>query len=253
MMISLNTLKSLVDQFNFWYEKQGFTIVSVFSKDDLSPVTNVDLSISNWLIKELPKIKDIPVISEETELENWDQRKAWESFWIIDPIDGTKGFIEGSGEWTVNVAYVEKGIVQAGLVICPALQCTYLGAVGEGTYYWTPTLIRPLDYKKKPVNFRSRFGLEVVGSVHHPEEELKALMNQYPSANLKSRGSSLKFCLVADGQADYYPRYRNLMEWDIAAAHGVLKAAGGNVYELGTKKEVTYNSVTLKAPKFEAY
>ncbi len=227
--------------------------LSVAYKADLSPVSTADLKISEFLESELPKILDLPVISEESSLPIYPVRKDWDSFWLIDPIDGTKGYIEGSGEWTVNVALIENSKVKAGLVSCPDLKKSYLGICGKGAWLLTKELSQKLKYQEKPINFLQKWSPQIVGSVHHPEVELNTLKKSLRRPVVRSVGSSLKFCVVADGEADYYPRYTQLMEWDIAAAHGVLKAAGGNVYELGSKKEVSYNSKKLKAPKFEAY
>ncbi len=221
-------------------------------KSDGSPVTSADLYFNDLLFKYLPRISNLPIVSEESRIPPLRVRKQWPNYWLIDPIDGTKGFIEGSVEWTVNVALIQQNKVVMGLIVAPELNQAWLGMNGKGCFKYVNEIWSELQSEPK-VALSSKGVVRILGSVHHPESELKHYLEENESAQLISVGSSLKFCWIAEGKADWYPRYSRLSEWDIAAGHGIVKSMGGNVYLMGTKEEHLYNSEDLKTKPFEVY
>ncbi len=227
-------------------EKAGAAILEVYDRDqelaietkvDNSPVTDADLAAHKVIVSELTNYLDgVPVLSEEGRLPDWDVRKEWETYWIIDPLDGTKEFINRNGEFTVNVALVHKGEPVLGVVYVPVLAVTYCGIKNVGAW-------KIQGGKKEKISSRSLSNIKnstekfvIVASRRHGAEEVNALIEKLESifGELESRsmGSSLKLCLVAEGKADLYPRLALTSEWDTAAAQAVVESAGGHVYRL---------------------
>jgi len=201
------------------YESNDF---DVQKKADDSPLTKADLAAHNIICEGLRALDiQYPVISEESADVSWEQRKHWCRYWLVDPLDGTKEFIKRNGEFTVNIALIEKGVPILGVVYAPALDAMYTGERDRGAF---------LNDKAISVATEEPESLRVVGSRSHPSQEtidwLDALDKPYERLAV---GSSLKFCLVAEGKADLYPRLAPTSEWDTAAAHAVLSAAGGEV------------------------
>ncbi|UTW46729.1 3'(2'),5'-bisphosphate nucleotidase CysQ [bacterium SCSIO 12696] len=203
----------------------------VTAKSDDSPVTAADLAAHKVLVEGLPKIADIPVLSEESDITPFLERCRWQRYWLVDPLDGTKEFINGNGEFTVNVALIEVGRPVLGVVSVPVSGDVYMGADGIGaTKNQKPIHCRQLEAGQIP---------KVVASRRHGSEEgRQALANieaYFGEVELVQVGSSLKFCLIAEGNADCYPRFAPTCEWDTAAAQAVLEAAGGKVLGLDGK------------------
>ena len=197
----------------------------VQKKADDSPLTKADLAAHNIICEGLRALDiQYPVISEESSDISWAQRKHWCRYWLVDPLDGTKEFIKRNDEFTVNIALIEKGVPILGVVYAPALDTMYTGERDRGAF---------LNDKAISVATQEPETLRVVGSRSHPSQEttdwLDALGKPY---EMLAVGSSLKFCLVAEGKADIYPRLGPTSEWDTAAAHAVLSAAGGDVLTL---------------------
>lgn len=197
----------------------------VQKKADDSPLTKADLAAHNIICEGLRALDiQYPVISEESSDISWAQRKHWCRYWLVDPLDGTKEFIKRNDEFTVNIALIEKGVPILGVVYAPALDAMYTGERDRGAF---------LNDKAISVATQEPETLRVVGSRSHPSQEttdwLDALGKPY---EMLAVGSSLKFCLVAEGKADIYPRLGPTSEWDTAAAHAVLSAAGGEVKTL---------------------
>lgn len=194
-------------------------------KDDRSPITAADTASHDVIVKGLRNIsRDIPILSEEGEAASWDERKQWRRFWLIDPIDGTKDFTQRTGEFTVNIALIEDGEPVMGVVTAPALKEAFWGIKGEGACKRDRTgkvrrirVSEPQEVKR------------VVASKNHLNEETRAFIEQLGEHEMVQAGSSLKFCRIAEGRADIYPRMGPTCEWDTAAAHAVLMAAGGQV------------------------
>jgi 3'(2'), 5'-bisphosphate nucleotidase len=207
--------------------------VAVQEKADASPVTAADLAAHHLLAEGLTALApDIPVLSEEACDLALAERAGWTRWWLVDPLDGTKEFIAGSEEFTVNVALIERGRVVFGVVGVPASERCYYGGVGLGAWRVAPqTAPQPLSVRLAP---QSAF--TVVASRRHssPAQErlLAGLKSSFGDLQLASVGSSLKFCLLAEGEADCYPRLAPTSQWDTAAAQGVLEGAGGEVLDL---------------------
>ena len=201
------------------------TDFSVRGKDDASPVTEADERAEAFILPALAALTpDVPVVAEEAVAAGQVPAVA-ARFWLVDPLDGTKEFISRNGEFTVNIALIEHGEPVLGAVYAPALDRLFAGAVGSGAFVEEDGQRRSITVRTPP----SR-GLTVVASrSHNDASALDAFLAGRPVAELRSAGSSLKLCLVAGGEADLYPRLGRTMEWDIAAGHAVLAAAGGRI------------------------
>ena len=228
------------------YESEDF---GVETKADNSPLTKADLASNKVILEHLRQLTpDIPVLSEESKHLPYAERRNWSQFWLVDPLDGTKEFIKRNGEFTVNIALVENGEPVFGVVYAPALELTYWAAAGLGAFKGenTDTRIEAHDYTTNsgPLNLvasRSHAGAAT--------ETLVKELGQTTKVNLVSSGSSLKLCLVADGQAHLYPRFGPTMEWDTAAAQCVAEQAGASVREPGGGP-LRYNKEDLLNPHF---
>jgi len=207
------------------------------AKADDSPVTEADLAAHAILHPALAKmLPGVPVLSEESKLPPYSERGQWNTYWIIDPLDGTKEFIKRNGEFTVNVALIENGVPVLGVVYVPVMDITYSGLHGVGAWkiengVETPIKVRTIADRKatgKPI--------EVVASRSHGADAVDAMLAKVTDTlgpvETKNMGSSLKLCLVAEGQADIYPRLALTSEWDTAAAQAVVEAAGGKVMDI---------------------
>lgn len=226
--------------------------IPIHSKADETPVTEADLKASEYIVRRLKEVyPDIPSLSEESSPEVFDKRLEWDEFFLIDPLDGTKEFINRNGEFTVNIALIKDHQVMAGVVDVPVLCETYYGNKEESY------LTRNGMEFSLPIESYNKDVLRVVSSKSHKNKEtedyLSGLNEMYPKVVSKTFGSSLKICKVAEGVADLNPRLGiGTKEWDIAAAHGVLMGAGGQIVELGTREVVSYNKESLFNPEYEA-
>ena len=216
-------------------------------KADESPITAADLASHRVIVEGLRELShDIPILSEEGADIPWEERKHWRRFWLIDPIDGTKDFTQRTDEFTVNIALIEDGVPVLGVVTAPALKEAYWGAQGEGAFKRDRTgAIRQISVAEPKDVVR------VVASKNHLNEDTKAFIQKFESHELVQAGSSLKFCRVAEGQADIYPRLGPTCEWDTGAAHAVLNAAGGKVETL-EGKPLVYGKEDVLNPFFVA-
>ena len=216
-------------------------------KEDNSPITAADEAAHEIIYKGLRNIsRDIPILSEEGTEVPWEERKSWRRFWLIDPIDGTKDFTQRTGEFTVNIALIENGEPILGVVTAPALKEAYWGLKGEGAYKRDRTgRTRRISVAEPGETKR------VVASKNHLNEETKAFINKLGAHELVQAGSSLKFCKIAEGHADIYPRLGPTCEWDTGAAHAVLSAAGGKVETL-EGKPLQYGKEEVLNPHFIA-
>jgi 3'(2'), 5'-bisphosphate nucleotidase len=210
--------------------------IQVETKSDDSPVTAADLAAHAILEPGLlPLLDGVPVLSEESTLTNWEERRSWERYWIIDPLDGTKEFIKRNGEFTVNVALIEKGVPVLGVVYVPVLGITYAGLQGHGAWKYEGDDVRAIQTRTVASLQAAKKPVEVVASRSHGADAVNALMDRVSEAlgevTTKNMGSSLKLCLVAEGEADLYPRLALTSEWDTAAAQAVVEAAGGKVVD----------------------
>jgi 3'(2'), 5'-bisphosphate nucleotidase len=221
---------------------------TVVTKADASPVTNADDAAERVILEALPAIDpEIPIVSEEA-FAAGERRAVGERFWLVDPLDGTKEFISRNGEFTVNIALVEDGKPVLGAVFAPAVGELYAGGQGIGSFVEKAGERRKIRCRRSPAE-----GLTVVSSRSHGDQQG---LERFLAGKLVSRtttaGSSLKLCRVAAGEADCYPRLGRTMEWDIAAGHAILAAAGGRVTHLdGT--ELTYGKPGFENPHFVAW
>ena len=201
---------------------------TVSYKEDESPITAADVASHEIIVKGLCSLsRDIPILSEEGTQADWDERKQWRRFWLVDPIDGTKEFTQRSGEFTVNIALIEDGEPVMGVVTAPALKEAFWGVKGEGAHKRDRTgRIHRIRVAEPQATKR------VVASKNHMNDETRAFIKALGAHKKIQVGSSLKFCRIAEGRADIYPRMGPTSEWDTAAAHAVLLAAGGNVHTL---------------------
>lgn len=206
--------------------------VKVHEKDDASPVTAADMAAHHLLADGLRALDpSIPVLSEEDCVLSLAERAGWTRWWLVDPLDGTKEFIAGSEEFTVNVALIERGRVLFGVVGIPANGRCYYGGAGIGAWR------AEADGAAQPLQVRRHAakGFTVVASRRHSspaqEQLLEGLRQRFGELVLANVGSSLKFCLLAEGAADCYPRLAPTSQWDTAAAQGVLEGAGGEVLD----------------------
>jgi 3'(2'), 5'-bisphosphate nucleotidase len=217
--------------------------IQVTAKADNSPLSEADRASHDYLTRALQQLApEWPVISEESSEER-PTVEGLERYWLVDPLDGTKEFLKGTDEFTVNIALIESGRPILGVVVAPALSLTYYGARSAGSWKRTrgreatPIHTRPAD--------RTRMG--IVASKDHAGPQVARLLANIPGAELKSMGSSLKFCLVAEGAADLYLRDLPTMEWDTAAAQCVVEAAGGAICDLAANP-LGYGKKDLKNP-----
>ena len=226
--------------------RNGF---SVKHKADQSPVTEADEAAERVILPELRALTpDIPVIAEEEVAAGRAPALAGGRFWLVDPLDGTKEFIRRNGEFTVNIALIRDLEPVLGVVYAPVLGTTYAGAgPGTATLSTDGAPPRPIAARHVPAE-----GAVLVSSRSHGNpEKLKALTGKTKIAAQRTAGSSLKFCLVAAGEADFYPRYGPTCEWDTAAGHAVLAAAGGSVRTLDDK-DLRYGKPDFLNPEFMA-
>ncbi len=243
--------KSIVGEICILAEKAGTEAMrfykggaSVTLKEDSSPLTDADRASHDFLMRFLPGlIPGVPVISEESQNPTHGLADAQGRFWLVDPLDGTKEFLKGTGEFTVNIAMIEQSRPVIGVVHAPAIGLTYFADLVNGSFRQKqndpPERIRV----QPPAQPR----LRVVASKDHAGPAVKAMLARLPEAELKSMGSSLKFCLVAEGSADLYLRDVPTMEWDTAAAQCIVEAAGGRVCTLDGNP-LRYGKPGLKNP-----
>jgi 3'(2'), 5'-bisphosphate nucleotidase len=230
------------------------TDFSVERKSDNSPLTEADRKSNAVILEALKKdYSGIPYISEETKQTPYSERKNWTKFWLIDPIDGTKEFIKKNGEFTVNIALIEDGVPVIGVVHAPALDKTYYGLEGQGSFAWNATS-KSFEQIRNTGHYQQKSKVVVVASRSHLTDEtlvfVEKLKSQGKEVEFISSGSSLKFCLVAEGKADVYPRFGPTMEWDTGAAHAVALYAGKNVINVETGLPLIYNKENLLNPYF---
>ena len=241
-------------------KKAGSAIMEIYQKDfditykdDKSPLTEADL-ISNDIITQALKKYNLPIMSEEGKATLYDERKEWEYYWCIDPIDGTKEFIKKNDEFTVNIALIYKNEPVLGVVYAPALNDMYYAKQGEGAYKNAQKL--PLKVNSTPEE-----SLYVVASKSHLSDETQAFIDALKTKAVKqvSKGSSLKLCMVAEGEADIYPRLAPTMEWDTAAADAIVRESGKMSYQYDLTSEnankelavpLIYNKESLLNPWF---
>ena len=212
------------------------TDFDVQEKGDESPLTQADLASHRCIVAGLRELTpDIPIISEEEGLPAFAERSQWQRYWLIDPLDGTKEFVNRNGEFTVNIAFIDNGRPLLGVVHVPVQEKTYVGCEGHGSELRAGDGATPIR-----VAAASHSPVRIVGSRSHRGSSLDAFLDRVGESDMVPMGSSLKFCVVAEGGADIYPRLGPTSEWDTAAAQAVVEQAGGKVLELDGKP-LSYN------------
>ena len=240
-------------------------------KADNSPLTAADKAAHNLIMERLQQLYDFPVLSEESKEIPYETRSAWTTYWLVDPLDGTKEFIKRNSEFTVNIALIHEGRPVYGVVFAPALGLFYVGAKGHGAFRFKQgdDFANRTELAEKLHDIREHFQpipqprpqgehqLRVVASRSHCNVEttdfIERLEETRGPAKLVSIGSSLKICLVADGSADVYPRIAPTMHWDTGAAQAVLEAAGGCLVQWDDHEPLRYDRPSLVNPYFVAY
>ena len=216
-------------------------------KSDNSPLTIADKKSHDKIMSFLKKT-NIKIISEESKSVEYDDRKNWEEYWLVDPLDGTKEFIKKNGEFTVNIALIRNNKPHLGIVYCPTQKTLYYNDHEKNVFKKVGNDISTLN-RRSQVNENTE-GLRIVVSRSHMSEETSEYVNKLIHPKLISCGSSLKFLYIADDKADIYPRFGPTMEWDTAAAHSILNALGIQVIDLETGRELSYNKENLLNPYF---
>ena len=237
--------------------RAGKAIMEVYQQDfdvehkcDGSPLTKADMAAHNLIKSALHQLTpDIPLLSEESRDIAWDDRSKWQTYWLVDPLDGTKEFVNRNGEFTVNIALISGHRPIMGVVYAPVYDILYVGCEGSGASR------KEKDGPEMQISVRQFSGEcpTLVASRSHRGEALEQVIERinakHGDADILSMGSSFKLCLVAEGKADLYPRLGLTSEWDTAAAHAVVNAAGGHVIDLNGN-ELQYNKEDLLNPWF---
>lgn len=231
------------------YNSEDF---AVETKEDNSPLTKADRLSNDYIVKELRQnYPDIPIVSEENKKVDYEIRKKYTRFWLVDPLDGTKEFVKKNDEFTVNIALIENCSPTLGVVHIPVSGVTYWAQLNKGAFCESEGKINKLCCKK----FRmSDDNLHVVCSRSHLSDKTKQFMAKLNNPQTLAKGSSLKFMLLAEGKAHLYPRLSPIMEWDIAAADIILREAGGRTVCYTNNDDVRYNNTQdMRIPSFIAY
>ena len=234
--------------------------IEVEQKEDNSPLTLADKAANDVIATFLDKTNH-PIISEENKQLDFEIRKNWETCWIVDPLDGTKEFIKKNGEFTVNIALCKNGRPIFGVIYVPVSRELYYADVTKKLAYKTilnqkHEVIKELFNKEDLINPSEATTnlIRVVGSRSHMNQNtldyIASIEANYKELEIVSKGSSLKFCLVAEGKADVYPRFAPTMEWDTAAGQAICNAVGLNVISQDSNKELEYNKENLLNPFF---
>lgn len=227
-------------------------------KQDSTPLTIADRK-AHLRISQLLKPTNLPLLSEEGNLQPYTERALWHTFWLVDPLDGTKEFISRNGEFTVNIALISENKSIAGVVYSPVSNELYVGVVGSGAWKMTNpgadcTFTQLAQYGTRLPESNANQLYTVAVSRSHIDQQTIAFMEdlkkEHPAIEIISKGSSLKFCLIAEGVAHIYPRFAPTMEWDTAAGHALVKAVGKNVYLTDQTTELVYNKENLTNPYF---
>lgn len=253
--------KALVSAMRRLSIQAGAVIMDIYQRDDMgvrekadtSPVTEADEAADRLISAGLTaEFANIPLVTEEQSTTH--DLKAT-TFLIVDPLDGTKEFVKRRGDFTVNIALVEDGVPTLGVVYAPAKKRLFLTQAAGGVTEETGDLDPEVEGETHPIGVTDpdMNALKVVASKSHRDQATDDYINRYSVADSVSAGSSLKFCLVATGEADFYPRLGPTMEWDTAAGHAVLSAAGGTVVEKTTHETLKYGKASFRNPFFLAF
>jgi 3'(2'), 5'-bisphosphate nucleotidase len=229
---SMRDLASLADALMPVVERASTAIMQIYEgafavqrKDDNSPLTLADLESQRVIIEELKRLTpEIPILSEESAAAPWAERQTWRELWVVDPLDGTREFVKRNGEFTINIALIVQHEAVLGVVCAPARRVTYWGMAGDGAFMRVHAAETRAIHTAPPQR-----PVRVLGSRSHASAQTAAYLTRLGPHVVSGVGSSLKFCLLAEGKADLYVRFGATSEWDTAAGQAVLEAAGGHV------------------------
>ncbi|MBA7589910.1 3'(2'),5'-bisphosphate nucleotidase CysQ [subsurface metagenome] len=250
-----------IQEINSIAKEAGNELMEIYQQDfnikfkkDYSPLTKADLKSNEIITNRLKNLyPNIPILSEENESVSYNIRKNWEYFWLIDPLDGTKEFIKKNGEFTVNIALIHKDTPVLGVIYAPALNLLYYAQKDKGAFKQE----KNKNPQRLPIFIHSNNNdiLKIIVSKSHYNQETKEFVNNLKNQYKKDIefihiGSSLKFCLIAEGKADIYPRLAPTMEWDTAAGQIIVKEARGKVFKFNTQESLKYNKQNLLNPWF---
>ena len=244
LMEDIQIKSDLVEQLIEISKEAGKAILEIYNtnfdyqiKEDLSPLTKADILSHNIICQRLKVLTpDIPILSEENSDIPFNIRSLWKQYWLVDPLDGTKEFIKRNGEFTVNIALIENNIPIFGVIYIPVSNEIYWGLENDGSYYQ-----KNIHEKKRiqvsEINNRT---LRIITSRSHENKLPHSFLDQMDNVEIINKGSSLKFCLIASGEADIYPRLGLTSEWDTAAGEAIVKFAGGQVVTTNGE-QILYN------------
>lgn len=254
------SLFGLIDDLSQIVKKAGDMIMEIYAgdsygikvKSDDSPVTLADLAANEIICEGLSTMKPFyPFLSEENMQIPYEERKGYEYFWLIDPLDGTKEFVKKNGQFTINVCLIHKTRPVLGMVYVPVEQALYYAVAGQGAFLELPG--KPVCRLQCGEIRLSDKGLRIPCSLSHINSDTKNFIQQFSEAELLPRGSALKFMMLATADADVYPRLAPTMEWDTAAPQIIVEEAGGIVLNVETREPLSYNKESLVNPGFVAY
>ena len=222
------------------------TDFSVTNKDDNSPLTSADIAAHKTICAGLKSLNpEIPILSEESSRLDYAERKKWHQYWLVDPLDGTREFIKRNGEFSVNIALIEGNKSIMGVIHIPVSGDSYSATINNGSYKYSNNVKTKINVKQT-----DNKDITIAGSRSHANKKLKIFIDRLDSARVLSIGSSLKFCIVAEGKADIYPRFGPTSEWDTAAAQCIVEEAGGIVVDTEFRPLLYNTKVSLLNPSF---
>ena len=243
-LIAAQAAKQIMPFYKCDVDKQQITY-----KPDHSPVTIADQRSHEYIVNALTQLTpDIPIVSEEMSIPDFALRRQWARYWLVDPLDGTKEFIDGNDEFAINIALIDQRHVVLGVIYLPTVQTCYYAAVDHGAYK------QVLDQPVQRLQTRQRSAsdpITIMTSRRHRSAAIAQLATMLPQAYVERCGSSIKLCLLAEGNADVYTRFGNMLEWDLAAGQCIVEQAGGCVSSL-TGEPLMYNTMQLQHPNFFA-
>ncbi len=259
----MKSIATLLEQAKQASLEAGKAIMKVYTsgnfgiemKSDQSPLTLADKEAHAIIFSHLENTQ-LPILSEEGTSISYDDRKNWDYFWLIDPLDGTKEFIKRTGEFTVNIALMRAAVPVAGIIYAPCIDILYYGSKETKVLKIEKGKQVQLSFVPKKRTIQELYQqkqITIVASKSHMNKETSAFINQFSNTSLSSMGSSLKLMLLAEGVADIYPRLAPTMEWDTAAGDAILRSLNKGVYQSDLQTELLYNKENLLNPSFVAF
>ncbi|WP_291725756.1 3'(2'),5'-bisphosphate nucleotidase CysQ [Bernardetia sp.] len=250
-------IKEIYDKFDNEKDTDYTKDTIVTYKSDNSPLTLADKE-ANKIIEKHLKPLGLPILSEEGKIIPYAERKNWGKFWLIDPLDGTREFVKRNGNFTVNIALMENNMPVVGVIYVPVSGVLYVGEIGKNSYKQTLNMKNEveneLDVAEKTLievsQRKNQDGIIAFKSRSHSNAKDNNYLDRFNVKEIRKKGSSVKFCLLAEGVADLYYRNGTTMEWDSAAGEAILKAAGGKIINAETNTPLKYNKENLENPSF---